>query len=273
MTHRKSPPHQGGEPNGASRALSAATNATNATNVALAGAERRRKAFRAFLDRHGLTPTDLARATGLPTPNAFYNFLGGSAQSLAQVTLERIVNAVPGTTIAELTGLHGRVDVSTLEAAGRRIVLVASVAQAGAWRASWLRSKAEWSSFTVPEGIALPPGDPFGVRVDHPGAEHLYRSGALLLCMPIEGALTGYPDGTHLVIRRERAGRHEVTVRELRHHAGALWLWPGSTHPDHQQPLLFTGEPPTDRERRRNGTLTVMGTVLASWQTTPPPRH
>jgi hypothetical protein len=228
-----------------------------------AAAERRRQALRTLLARHGLTPRDLARAAGMPTGNSLYNFLKGRTESLSQQTLERIVAAVPGTTMAELSGLapagrHG--------AASGHLVAITMVAQAGAWRTSTRLPAGDWSAMTFPTGPGIPAPDLFAVRVRTPGAELIYPDGTALVCRPIGGSLDGLPDGARIVIRRERPGRCETTVRELRRHDGVPWLWLRSTHPEHQEPVpLATRDNGADR-RSRIGVVTPLGLVLASWR-------
>lgn len=66
--------------------------------------EKRRKAFQAFLDKYNFTAASLARACGMPTANTFYNFVNGHTAMLSDETMDLIVQSVPGSTLAELTG-------------------------------------------------------------------------------------------------------------------------------------------------------------------------
>ena len=91
-------------------------------------AERRRNALRQVFADYRLTATDVAAGAGLPTPNAIYNFLTGRSRSLSQQTLEKIAAAIPGVTLAMLTG-EG-------EPVGPGIVTIRSEAHAGRYRES-----------------------------------------------------------------------------------------------------------------------------------------
>jgi hypothetical protein len=251
------PSHRDGEPTGATTAPD--LSATAAT----AAAERRRQALRGFLDRHRVTPAELARISGMPSGNLIYNFLRGRTDSLAQPTLEKIMRAFPGTTITELTGWNAAGDAGP--DTGRRTVIIVCEAQAGLWRSGWRLAQERWTSLSLPEGFQVHDGPLFGVRVCRPGAEQLYPDGALLVCQSLDGPAADLPDGCRLVVRHERNGRTEVTVRELRRHEGLAFLWPHSDRPDYQQPLRLQETAASPSERRRDGVVLVAGLVRAAW--------
>jgi hypothetical protein len=90
-------------------------------------AERRREAFRRVLKKFDMTPTDLVRAAGLKATNAnaIFNFLNGRAASLRQATYEKLLRALPGVTIEELTSTHVNVSIEALKL--QRVILIAQV--------------------------------------------------------------------------------------------------------------------------------------------------
>jgi transcriptional regulator with XRE-family HTH domain len=73
-------------------------------NVAFSNdmANKRRTALQRHTRDQQVTPTELARRIGAPTPNAIYNFLHGWSKSLSQATLERIAGAL-GVSLDELS--------------------------------------------------------------------------------------------------------------------------------------------------------------------------
>ena len=72
--------------------------------ISQANAERRRNGLVRFLERHHITPTELARMIDLPSPNAIYNFVAGRSASLNTETLERILASFPAETFDALIG-------------------------------------------------------------------------------------------------------------------------------------------------------------------------
>jgi hypothetical protein len=118
----------------------------------------------------------------------------------------------------------------------------------------------------VPKGIVPSTGDLFAVRVTAPGAEHLFAAGTLLVCRRMPDFAADLADGTLVILRRRANGTTRIEVREVAHFDGRLWLWPRSTHPEHQQP--HPGPEPLCGSSRAPGgeTITILGAVLASWQ-------
>lgn len=119
-----------------------------------------------------MTPTDAARAAGLPSANALYNFLHGRSSALSQQTVEALAQAIPGATIAALVG----VDVVDNIGAPQRPIVVRAKAAAGLMQRSFdLPPHQQHGMVTaIPEewhaqGV-------FGIEVYEPGAELLFPS-------------------------------------------------------------------------------------------------
>lgn len=248
---------------GDSEPLVQSSTASPGLDAAIAAADRRRRALRDLMARHALTPTELAKAAGMPSPNAIYNFLQGRTDSLSQTTIERIVAAIPGAVVAELSGLIQSNPDSTTSGC---LIAITMVAKAGSWRSSPRLPAEEWSAMTFPTGHGIPSPDLFAVRVRAPGADHIYPDGSTLVCRPITGGYDRLPDGTRIVTRRDRPGRCETTVRELRRHDGVSWLWLRTDHPEHQEPLPLAAAGSSADRRSRTGIVTPLGVVIASWQ-------
>jgi hypothetical protein len=229
-----------------------------------ADAERRRAALRRFLAAHDITPTDLAKQVGLPTPNAIYNHLNGHSASLGLETIERILRAFPDTGFEDLIGWPSRRPARP-EGPGDSLV-VALEARAGVWRRKPELPESRQVRLVVPEGLPHPGSDGFAVRVFAPGADAIYRAGTLLACAPLPAEPRTLPPGTRLILRRQRDGKTEISVRQLVYDDEHAWLWPRSLHPEHQAPIrirlpLFGVHPMPKGEF-----LTVAGHIVAAWQ-------
>lgn len=74
-------------------------------------AEKRRAAFRAFVNKEGLVIAEWARKARVPSAS-IYNFLNGLSRSLSQETLERLAGAA-GVNISDIAG-YSSADVSKL---------------------------------------------------------------------------------------------------------------------------------------------------------------
>jgi hypothetical protein len=233
-------------------------------------AERRRIALRRLLDHHHMTPTGLARVIGTKTPNAIFNFLNGYSGSLSQRTLEKILAAFPDGSADDFIGRPTR-NVSVVpegrgELPGYRVVHVAAVAKAGAWRLTFDLPAAEQSTFLVPVTFGIDGPGIFAVRVEAPGAEQIYPPGAVLICGPAPADIATLTPGARVVVQTIRDGLTEVTIREAVLHDGKTWLWPWSTHPDHQAPVLAPWHRSALERARTGEVVKIAAFVYASWQ-------
>ncbi len=192
--------------------------------------ERRRRALITFMEQHRLTPSDLARLAGLPTPNALYNHLHGRSTQLSVETLEAIATAVPGTSIGLLTGFEQPQPVTVPDA-----VEVRWVAQAGVWQAAGARALRPQRPHILarPELIQ---GGGFGVELRAPGFEARFATGTVLICTPPRGS-SAFGDGRIIVIQRQRDQEWEITAREVRLDGETCVLWPDTHVVSHQRPL------------------------------------
>lgn len=190
-------------------------------------AEIRRRALRQVLDHFELTPADLARKAGLPNPNAIYNLLNGHAKSLSISTYQKLAQALPGTTVEQLSGVAKVIPATQME----------WVALRGSVRAGHFMSKNILEQRR--HQIAVPPmcvgsPDSFGMTVDDTSCDQLYRPGTVLVLTPFadfQGSLAG----KKALVYRQRQGKIEATIREIEGDShGVMWLWFRSTDPRHQ---------------------------------------
>ena len=122
----------------------------------------------------------------------------------------------------------------------------------------------------IPDGLPIAGADRFGVRVRSPGAELIYSDGTLLICRPLDAPIDALPDGSQLIVRRQRRGKTEITVRELRRHEGQEWLWWRSTDPRHQEPIPALPADQVNATAKLSASMSILGAVIASWTATPP---
>ena len=233
-------------------------------------ARRRRNGLKQVLDRHGMSPADLARMCDMPTPNTLYNFLNGRSASLAMDTIERILSLLPGVTIEELTGMAPRPAGITAMVPRRPVTVpLLHVACADVWRRLDDLYLAE--QITVPIVAPWPrlDADAFAVRVVAPGAELLYPDDTILVCQPLSAGCRAMPTGSHLIVRQDRRGNAEITAQEFVLEGDHGWLCLRSTRPEHHRTTrvdlpLAGAQPPGER-----AAITILGVVVASWRLEP----
>jgi SOS-response transcriptional repressor LexA len=230
--------------------------------------ERRRAALRRLLASKNITPTYLARLIRLPNANAIYNHLGGRSAALSLETVERIVSLFPDVAFTELVGLASR-KPADLARRGTEVpsVPVTMELEAGAWRADLELPAEQWTPLPLPWEFARNPEALFAARVKEPGAEEIYPANTILLCRNLAMDAEAIEPGTRCIVKRTRRDKVEVTVRELRHTGGAVWLWPRSTDPFHQRPLqLATAGNGVIAKTEGLTKVEIIGSVVASWQ-------
>jgi hypothetical protein len=220
-------------------------------------AQARREALKDFMVQNKLTPSALARRIGAPNPNLFYNFLNGRSVSLSQQTLELIHEAFPGSHLGDrLDGRRTRQATCTLVAEAR----------AGVGQSSFMLPADRRTELVLPPGIPHGGEGIFAVRVEAPGAEGLYPTGSILICRPFGHVWDAPPARPRVIVQRQIGAEVEVTVRDLVIREDMAWLWPRSTHPDHQEPIPMRWPPREPVNPANTDGSAIVGIVLASWQ-------
>jgi hypothetical protein len=78
----------------------------------------------------------------------------------------------------------------------------------------------------------------FAFKVVGPGFDQDYPDGSYVVVQPWHGG--PLPFGKHVVVERERGGLVERTIKEMVRRAdNVIELWPRSSHPDLQAPLMY----------------------------------
>jgi hypothetical protein len=137
-------------------------------------------------------------------------------------------------------------------------------AQAGVWRTGSRLQAAEWVNCPVPSPEAAQGRDAFGVLVRRPGAELIFLEGSILICRPLAIAANALPEGTRVVVRCDKPGKVEITVRELRRHSEEPRLWSRSGHPEHDDAHPLDTSAARPGKRSWPGAISVIGIVVAS---------
>jgi hypothetical protein len=227
-------------------------------------AEIRRNTLRRFLREHQITVAELARRAGLRNANMVHNHLNGGSASLSLATIEKILRAFPGASLADLTGI--KVAGADRPSTAPTPFVVSLIAETGIVPNGRAAAMEPALQLPIPPGTVPPGPGLFAIKVASPGAEHLFALGSLLICQRLIDSVEDLPDGTLVVLRAHGRTHTRVDVREAEHFDHRLWLWTRSTHPDWQQPLPMP--PPLIAPARMAGgeTVAILGIVVASWQ-------
>lgn len=236
-------------------------------------AQARREALKAVLRRADITAAELARRAGLPNANLLYNFLSKRSHSLSQITIDRLLAALPDVTQAELTG-HSPPDPAYKPgdlwavAKGGWPVLTAE-AQAGVWGRSAKLPPRMWRLVPLPSDLPPPGPSAFAVRLLGAGADGLYPVGTIAICLPLEQALPLVRSGCRVLVHRERARWHELTAQELVLEHNRAVLWPHSSNPAHQAATILPWPlygPVAIGTGADEVLLSIEGIIVATWQ-------
>lgn len=184
----------------------------------------------------GLDQTDFAKKLGSNQPNV--SRWESKGQTPSSDILIKIAE-LGGMSLADLLGMKARASI----APKNPNVTVIGAVQAGAWTEAieWpFEDQYEIPTYTPPKYIAYPK---FAVEVRGPSMNRRYPEGSVLICVKLIDMDHEIEPGTRYIIqRRDAAGDHEMTVKELRvDENGNPWLWPDSDHPEHQSPLPVSG--------------------------------
>lgn len=90
----------------------------------------------------------------------------------------------------------------------------------------------------VPRGD-IPPSAQYAVIIDGPSVNKRIPDGAFAICALYESMPGGAQHGSLVHVVRERAGLHEHTIKELRFTREGMQLYPVSTDPRHQEPIVL----------------------------------
>lgn len=184
----------------------------------------------------GKNKSGLAKALGLPNPRVSEILSGIRQIQVKEIpALSRFLEMDGGELLLALTGEQIPVSPSDLSQ-----IIVRGAVQAGHWVEA-----SEWHhddrySVPVPDDPRFPGVERFGLEVRGPSMNRVYPEGTILVCVHRNDWASPPKVGQRVIVeRRKPDGLVEATVKELREDGGKLWLWPNSTHPEHQAPILL----------------------------------
>lgn len=130
---------------------------------------------------------------------------------------------------------------------------VRGIVEAGSWREMALSDlEYEPETFLAPRSVV--DSGAFALRVAGPSMDLLYPDGSFVVVQPWDGG--PLPFGKRVIVERTKHGLIETTVKELvRGPDGEPVLWPRSSHPAHQEPILLNQD---------DETIRLIGIVISS---------
>lgn len=206
--------------------------------------------LKAELDKPGRSQSALARFMGLApeSVNRIVNRKRGIKAAEAD-QIRAYLNATAG--VGGVTFPH--ISPRPTEA---HLLTVRGTVEAGSWREVPFSDLDVHEAETLPAPRSVVDSGAFALRVSGPSMDRKYPDGSYVIVQPWHGG--PLPVGRRVVVERSRPdGLVETTVKELVMGAGGeLELWPRSSHPSHQTPVLY--------KDLDEVTVRVVGVVIAS---------
>jgi SOS-response transcriptional repressor LexA len=215
-----------------------------------------RDKLRALLAEAGMTPRALSLAIG-DNPYTVRDILSGRTRNPRSDTLSAIANAlgVGLYDVLEADEFSATSTVTRRLTAPAKIPMLGEVA-AGLWRETML-ANSQPDEFIALSVDGYDPADLYALRVSGRSMDLIYPPGRCLVVAPV--SQSGLRVGDHVIVERTRAGLVEITVKELVMEGGKAWLYPRSSSPEFQTPLLIDGSD-LDQDAPR-----VIGVVVADY--------
>lgn len=135
------------------------------------------------------------------------------------------------------------------------LLSVKGTVEAGSWREVALADlDHEAETLIAPRSVV--DSGAFALRVAGPSMDKHYLDGTYVVVQPWHGG--PLPFGKRVVVERSRNGLVETTLKELvRGDSGEPELWPRSSHPAHQTPIVY-------KEGGEDATVRIIGVVVWS---------
>lgn len=127
---------------------------------------------------------------------------------------------------------------------GVELVPIVGEVEAGVYKNNIELEEAQWDYVTLPTDSRYPGHPRKCMRVCGPSMNMEFPEGSLVVCINMIALDEPPVNGVVYVVRRTLAGGDvEATLKELRIEPdGTMYLWPRSTDPRHQAPILFDGD-------------------------------
>lgn len=202
------------------------------------------------LAKPGRSQTGLAKWLGYDHPSIVNRMCSGDRQ----------IKALEADKIREYLTVTERGSPATLthiapKPAPTALLTVKGTVEAGSWREVAL-ADLEHDPETLIAPRSVVDSGAFALRVAGPSMDRLYPDGSYVVVQPWHGGHLPY--GKRVVVERSRNGLVETTLKELvRNEAGEAELWPRSTHPAHQTPVVY-------KEGEEGSMVRIIGVVMWS---------
>lgn len=177
-------------------------------------------------DRMGLTQEQLAKRLGVNQSTVVRWEKGAEPDVEHRRAIARLVGNMP-------IGRPRLVGVETVKVVG--------AVQAGQWREAIEIPPNERVTLQLPPDKRFPGVERQAFFVRGPSMNRIYPDGSIIVAVPCIPLGIEPQSGNRVIVqRRDRNDLFEVSVKEyLVDEEGKQWLWPRSTHPEHQVPLQY----------------------------------
>lgn len=189
--------------------------------------EKRRDALRSFMREKNLEIAKWAKASHV-SANSIYNFMNGRSDSLsinAYGKLARTANAP----IWRLTG-------EKPEPPSPTSMYVTGAVEAGVFVEAVQWDEDQWYAIDVPIPACFR-STAKALEVRGQSMNLVYTDGSIVMYNEVLDFREPKSGDKVIVYRHMDGGEIEATVKQYIVEDGEAWLWPRSSHPDHQQPL------------------------------------
>lgn len=229
--------------------------------------------FRALRERAGLSMDDLAKAMGYSRASSIQRYEDAALYKKAFIQPELILKMIkaiankgeppisPGEIWAlarpEVTESHAAIDLKPNLVKVQATIPVRGKVAASTWMDVDEMDFGYDDMEMVPTVSSYPANLQFALEVEGNCLNKKADSGDILICLDIIGAQEDFKEGELVIVERKKYDGQMVqrTAKRVRRAAKGYELWPESTDPAHQEPIILY-------EAIENETVTVIGRVL-----------
>ena len=235
--------------------------------------EQARRRLNLALEITGWSKAKLAKEAGMAatTISRFLNFDVKHAPTLntmakVDAAVERFIRAVPDPKESiRLLLLYQGFGAVQAVADGMITIKVRGEVQAGHWSeaSEWLPEDQETVTLPRPDSHRAY----FGLRVRGPSMDMVYPEGTILVCVGLHDYDHVLENEDHVIVQRWDGDLVEATVKELRKDQdGRYWLWPRSTHPEHQTPIAVPSNVVAGEDDGNATDIVITAIVVADYR-------
>ncbi len=201
-----------------------------------------------LVEQTGLSLTELAREAGVAasTLTRFMANTGPDSDGSVKHTLSARTQMKLVEAAARIT--KGKASLGTAFPSSLSpfdTIQVRGAVQAGVWRESIEWPHTDWQNLTVPRDGRFAYAERFGLVVRGESMNRLYPDGTIVIVVRFADLGRAPRPGERVVVlRRSTTGEYEATLKDYELDAkGRHVLWPRSTEPEFQEPIILTDAP------------------------------